>query len=109
MEFPTSRSMRMMTSVSILSRMIGAAVAVSLLKGFGISALHRPHVGNGARDRGSRGCRRTRQVGSRAWSLPADEISIGGEDRALPWRHRFAVGDEAHRAPRAPAIRSLRR
>jgi hypothetical protein len=40
------RSMRMMTSVSILVRMIGAAIAVSLVKGCGTLALHGPHIGN---------------------------------------------------------------
>src|SRR6202046_2156416 len=36
MDVPTRRSMRMITSVSILPRMIGAAIALSLVKGFGI-------------------------------------------------------------------------
>jgi hypothetical protein len=31
----------------MLLRMIGAAIAVSLLKGFGLLALHHPYVGNG--------------------------------------------------------------
>src|SRR3954447_19478787 len=100
MEFPTSRSIRMMTSVSILPRMIGAAVAVSLLKDFGMSALHCPHVGNGARNR--RGCSRrwTRQMGPGAWSLTADKITVGGGDRALSRSDRFTIGGKAHRASR---------
>src|SRR5260370_6430493 len=80
-EFPTRRSMRMMTSVSMLLRMIGAAIAVSLLKGFGILALHHPHVGNGARYRGRRCTRWACQVGTRPRPLAADEIAIGGRDR----------------------------
>src|SRR5882724_3807817 len=100
MEFPTSRSIRMMTSVSILPRMIGAAIAVSLLKDFGMSALHRPHVGNGAHNRRSRGRRRARQMGPGARSLAADKIAIGGGDRTLPRRHRLAIGGKAHRTPR---------
>jgi hypothetical protein len=38
----------MMTSVSMLVRMIGAAIAVSLVKGLGMLGLHHPHVGDGA-------------------------------------------------------------
>jgi hypothetical protein len=38
--------MRMMTSVSILVRMIGAAIAVSIVKGFAMLGFHHPHVGN---------------------------------------------------------------
>src|SRR5713226_1256666 len=75
-EFPTRRSMRMMTSVSILLRMIGAAIAVSLVKGFGMLALHGPHVGDGAgyrrRRRGGGAC----QMGSRPRPLAADEIAV---------------------------------
>ena len=79
--------MRMMTSVSMLVRMIGAAMAVSLVKGFGISALHRSHVGDGAGDRRRRRPRRARQMGARARPLAADEIAVGGRDRALAGRH----------------------
>src|ERR1700682_1546381 len=98
MEFPTSRSMRMITSVSMLLRMIGAAIAVSLLNGFGMSALHCPYVGNGAGDRGGRGGCRACQMGSGPGSLAADKVAIGGGDRTLAWRHGFAVGGETHRA-----------
>src|SRR6266436_1130197 len=90
MEFPTSRSMRMITSVSILPRMIGAAIAVSLLNGFGMSTLHHPHIGNGTGDRGGRGHRRARQMGPGLRSLTADKISVGGGDRTLARRHGFA-------------------
>src|SRR5260221_6831106 len=98
MEFPTNRSIRMMTSVSILPRMIGAAIAVSLLKDFGMSALHRPHVGNGAHNRRGSSRRRARQMGPGTRSLTADKIAIGRRDRALPRRHRLAIGGKAHRA-----------
>jgi hypothetical protein len=37
-----------MTSVSMLLRMSGAAIALNWVKGFGISALHGPHIGDGA-------------------------------------------------------------
>src|SRR6185437_10200814 len=98
MPLPTSRSMRMITSVSMLVRMIGAAVALSFVKGFGISALHRPHVGDRACDRGRRRTRRARQMGARARPLPANKIAVGGRDRALPGRHDLAVRGKAHRA-----------
>src|SRR6185437_16164369 len=96
MPFPTSRSIRMITSVSILVRMIGAAVALSFVKGFGISALHRPHVGDRTGDRGCRRTRRARQMGARARPLTADKIAVRGRDRALPGRHHFAIGGKAH-------------
>src|SRR5882672_4017251 len=99
MEFPTSRSIRIMTSVSILLRMIGAAIAVSLLKDFGMSALHRPHVGDSACNRSGSSRRRARQMGPGARPLTADKIAIRGRNRALPRRHRLAVGGKAHRAP----------
>src|SRR5207253_7504017 len=99
-ELPTSRSMRMMTSVSILPRMIGAAIAVSLLNGFGMSACHCPYVRDRAGDgRGRRACR-ARQMGARLRSLPADEIAVGGRHGALPRRDRLAIGGKAHRAAR---------
>src|ERR1700686_1087914 len=92
--------MRMMTSVSMLLRMIGAAIAVSLVKGLGMLALHGPHIGDGARYCRCR-CRGwTRQVGARPRPLAADEIAIGGRDRALTGGHGFAVGRQAHRASR---------
>src|ERR1700730_13690321 len=97
MPLPTRRSMRMITSVSILVRMIGAAIALSLSKGFGISALHHPHVGDRA---GNRGCRRTgraRQIGARPRPLAADEIAIGGGDRALTGCDGFAIRGQTHR------------
>src|SRR6266436_9632228 len=87
MEFPTSRSMRMITSVSILPRMIGAAIAVSFLNGFGISTLHRPHIGYGAGDCGGRGHRRARQMGPGPGSLTTDKVAIGSGDRAQPGRN----------------------
>src|SRR5258707_1016801 len=92
--------MRMMTSVSMLVRMIGAAMAFSLSKGFGMLALHRPHVGDGPRDRrrGRRG--RARQMGARARSLAADEIAVRSRDRTLAGRYHFAIGRETHRASR---------
>src|SRR5450755_3583616 len=79
-EFPTRRSMRMMTSVSMLLRMIGAAMAESLVKGFGMLALHHSHVGNGARYRGRRRRRRARQMGTGTRALAADKIAIGRRD-----------------------------
>src|SRR5690349_8743477 len=106
MELPTRRSMRMMTSVSILLRMIGAAIAVSVSNGFGMSASHGPDVGNGAENRGRRRARRTRQMGARAGPLPADKIAVRGGDRALSGRHHFAVGSEAHRAARLAPLKS---
>src|SRR5262245_42090641 len=92
--------MRMMTSVSILPRMIGAAVAVSLLNGFGMSAPHRSHIGDRAGDGGSRRTRRARQMRTRPRPLPADKIAVGGRDRALPRRDRLTIGGKAHRAAR---------
>src|ERR1700687_1858488 len=98
MEFPTRRSIRMMTSVSMLPRMTGAAIAVSLVKGFGMLALQGPHVGDGARYRCRRRHRGARQMGTGLGPLAADEIAIRGRNRALAGSHRFAVGGEAHRA-----------
>src|SRR5262245_64134963 len=98
--------MRMMTSVSILARMIGAAMAVSLLNGFGISAPHRPHVGNGAGNGCSRSTRRACQMRARLWPLPADKIAVGGRDRALARRDGPAVGGRAHREARRAPIQS---
>src|SRR5262245_60622224 len=92
--------MRMMTSVSILPRMIGAAVAVSLLNGFGISAPHRPNVGNRAGNGRGRRARWARQMRSRPRPLAADKVAIGGRDRTLPRRDRLAIGGKAHRAAR---------
>src|SRR5664280_1083228 len=100
MEFPTRRSIRMMTSVSMLPRMIGAAIADSLVKGFGMLALQGPHVGDGAGYGG--GCRHggARQMGTGTRPLAADEIAIGSRNRALAGSNRFAVGGKAHRASR---------
>src|SRR3954468_19816353 len=100
MEFPTSRSMRMMTSVSMLPRMMGAAIAVRVLNGFGMSAPHRSDVGNGAGDGGCSRPGRACQMGTRPRALAADKIAVGGRDRALAGRNRFAVGGKTHRASR---------
>src|SRR6059058_3805655 len=100
MELPTSRSMRMITSVSILPRMIGAAVAESFVNGFGMSAPHRPHVGDRAGDGRGRSTCRACQMGARLRPLPADKIAVGGRDRALARRDGFSVGGKAHRAAR---------
>src|SRR4051794_29574919 len=90
--------MRMMTSVSMLPRMMGAAIAVRVLNGFGMSAPHRSHVGDGAGDgrcgRTGRAC----QMGARPRTLAADKIAVGGRDRALSGGDGFAVGGKAHRA-----------
>src|SRR4029450_13540267 len=103
MEFPTSRSIRMMTSVSMLPRMIGAAIAVSVLNGFGMSAPHRSHVGDGAGDgRGGR-TGRACQMGARPRALATDKIAVGGRDRALTGGYGFAVGGKGHRKSRVPA------
>src|ERR1700733_10714495 len=100
MAFPTRRSMRMMTSVSMLPRMIGAAIALSFVKAFGMSALHRPHVGNGAGY--CRRCRRgrARQMSPRARSLTADKITVGGRDRPLAGRDGLSVRRHTHRTSR---------
>src|SRR5260221_11145698 len=98
MEFPTSRSMRMMTSVSMLLRMIGAAIAASLLNGFGMSAFHHPYIGDGARDRGCCSTRRARQMRPRTRPLPADEIAVGRRDRTLPRGYRLTIGGKDNRA-----------
>src|SRR3954449_12754719 len=98
--------MRMMTSVSMLPRMIGAAMACSSVKGFGILALHGPHVSNSA---GYRRCGRSRwarQMGTGPRPLAADEVAIRGRDRALAGGHGFAVGGEAHRASRLAPLES---
>src|SRR6476620_11555264 len=98
--------MRMITSVSMLARMIGAAVAVSLLNGFAMSASHRPHVGDDTGDRCGRGTRRARQMRARAWPLAADEIAVGGRDRALAGRHRLAICGQTHRAARLAPLKA---
>src|SRR6185369_4673716 len=98
MEFPTSRSMRMMTSVSMLPRMIGAAIAVRVLNGFGMSAPHRSHVGDGAGDGSGGRTGRACQMGARPRALAADKITVGSRDRALAGGNRFTVGGKAHRA-----------
>src|SRR4051812_10669179 len=100
MAFPTSRSMRMMTSVSMLPRMMGAAIAVRMVNGFGMSAPHRSHVGDDAGDGRGGGTGRACQMGPRPRALAADEIAVRGRDRALAGRNRFAVGGKAHRASR---------
>src|SRR4051812_17903429 len=100
MLFPTSRSMRMMTSVSMLARRMGAAIAVSVSNGFGMSAPHRSHVGDGTGDRRSRRTGWAGQMGTRPRALAADEIAVGSRDRALARRHGFAVGGETHRTSR---------
>src|SRR5882672_10438621 len=97
-EFPTSRSIRMMTSVSMLPRMMGAAIAVRVLNGFGMSAPHRSHVGDGAGDGGRGRTCRACQMGTRPRALAADEIAVGGRDRTLTGSNRFTVGGKAHRA-----------
>src|SRR5437868_3073215 len=96
--FPTSRSIRMMTSVSMLPRMMGAATAVRVLNGFGMSAPHRSRVGDGARDGGCGRTGRACQMGARPWALAADKIAVGGRDRALTGSNRFTVGGKTHRA-----------
>src|SRR5215207_8875937 len=90
--------MRMMTSVSILPRMMGAAIAVSVLNGFGMSVPHRSHVGDGAGDGRCGRTGRTCQMGTRPRALAADEIAVGGRDRTLTGRDGFAVGGKTHRA-----------
>src|ERR1044071_9142089 len=100
MEFPTSRSMRMMTSVSTLPRMMGAAIAVRVVNGFGMSAPHRSHVGDGAGDGGGRRTGRACQMGPRPRALAADKIAVGSRDRALAGRNDLTVGGKAHRASR---------
>src|SRR5438105_3325256 len=106
MVLPTSRSMRMITSVSILPRMIGAAVAESFVNGFGISAPHRPDIGNGAGDGRGRSTRRACQMRPRLRPLPSDKITVGGRDRALPRRHGLSVGGKAHRAARLAPLKA---
>src|ERR1700724_3716886 len=101
-EFPTRRSMRMMTSVSMLLRMIGAAIPSNWVKGSGMLALHGPHVGDGAGYRRRRGRSRARQMGTGARPLAADEIAIGSRYRAQAGGHRFAIGGKAHRAAGFP-------
>src|SRR5260370_12807369 len=90
--------MRMMTSVSMLLRMIGAAIELSLVKGFGMLALHGPHVGDGSGERWGRRCGGAREMGTRTRPLAADEISVRSRYRALARCHRFAIGGQAHRA-----------
>src|SRR5581483_8046048 len=97
-EFPTRRSMRMMTSVSILLRMIGAATAVIVLNGFGMSAPHGADVGDGAGDRCGGGARGACQMCARPRSLTANEIAVGCRNRALSGGNRLAIGGETHRA-----------
>src|SRR5271157_1283429 len=96
--------MRMMTSVSILLRMMGAAMAVSLLNGFGISAPHGANVGDGAGDGRSRRTCGACEMRARTRSLPADEVAIGRRDRTFSGRNRLAIGGEAHRAARLAPV-----
>src|SRR6204780_2656351 len=100
MAFPTRRSMRMMTSVSILLRMSGAAIVLSFVKGFAMSALPRPRVGKGAGYCRPRRRGRARQMSPRARSLAADKITVGGRDRALARRDGFSVRRHTHRTSR---------
>src|SRR5439155_10451492 len=100
MALPTSRSMRMMTSVSMLPRMIGAAIAVRVLNGFGMSAPHRPHVGDDAGDGGRGRTGRACQMGARPRALAPDEIAVRRRDRTLTRSDGFAVGGKTHRASR---------
>jgi hypothetical protein len=94
--------------VSTLLRMIGAAIALSLVKGCGIyrSMVRTSAMAPDIAARSRRG--RARQVGAGARPLAADEIAVGGRDRALAGRHGFAVGGEAHRtsglAPLKPCV-----
>src|SRR6478735_6075672 len=104
MEFPTSRSIRIMTSVSILLRMIGAAMAVTLPKGFGMSALQHSCVGDGAGNCRGCGTRRARQMGPGARPLPANKIAVGSGDRALPRGYCLTIGSKTHRASRFPPL-----
>src|SRR5262245_47553806 len=90
--------MRITTSVSIFSRMIGAAMAVSALKGSGRPVLHLAHVDDGARDRGGSGHCWAGEVGTGTWSLPADEIAVRCRDGALARRDSLAIGRQAHGA-----------
>src|SRR6516162_7673363 len=90
--------MRMITSVSILLRRIGAATAETFLNGFGMSAPHGPDVGDGAGDCGSGRACRACQMRARTRPLAADKIAVRGRDRALPRRHHLAIGGKAHRA-----------
>src|SRR5213592_979031 len=106
MEFPTSRSMRMMTSVSMLPRMMGAAIAVRVVNGFGMSAPHRSHVGDGAGDGGCGRTCRACQMGTRPQALAADKIAVGGRDRALTGGYGFTVGGKTHRASRLAPFES---
>src|SRR5438132_14105566 len=94
------RSIRMMTSVSMLLRRIGAAIPVSVVKGFAMLMSESPHVGDRACDRGRHRHGRARQMGAGARTLAADEIAVGGRDRPLPRGHGFTVGGQAHRASR---------
>src|SRR5258708_14289470 len=96
--------MRMMTSVSMLLRMIGAAIELSLVKGFGMLALHGPHVGDGTGDRRGRRRGRARQMGTRTRPLAADEFSVRSRYRALARCHRFAIGAPGRRASWATPI-----
>src|SRR6201999_328995 len=79
-ELPTSRSIRMITSVSILLRMIGAATAVNLSKGFGMLASHGPDVGDDTGDRSRRSAGWTCQMSARPRPLAPDKIAVGGRD-----------------------------
>src|SRR5260370_41098012 len=92
--------MRMMTSVSMLLRMIGAAIELSLVKGFGMLALHGPHVGDGTGDRRGRRRGRARQIGTRTRPLAADDICVRSRYPALARCHRCAIGGQAPPATR---------
>src|SRR4029079_11517154 len=104
MEFQTSRSMRMITSVSMLLRIIGAAIAVNLPKGFGMSALQHSYVGDGTRNCSGRGSCRAREMGPGARPLPPNKIAGGSKYWPLPRSHGLTVGGEAHRTSRPPPL-----
>ena len=79
--------------------MIGAAVAVSFLNGFGMSTLHHPDIGDDAFDRGGRGSRRARQMGPGTGSLRPTKFRLKWRPSAARGS-RFAIGGETHRAAR---------
>src|SRR5690348_12080592 len=87
----------MMTSVSMLLRMIGAATAISLLKRFGMLASHRPDIGDDAGNRGRRGTCRARQMGACPRPLASDKVTVRRRHGTQSGRHRLAIGGKTHR------------
>jgi len=99
MLFPTKRSMRIMTSYRMLLRMIGAAIAVSLLNGFGILNVPWSYVVMAPAIAGRRGAGRIARKKMVRARGPCRPTKCGSMSRPSAGRSDgLAVGRKAHRA-----------